>query len=180
MTSRRALFLDRDGVINLDHGYVHEQTHFNFVDGIFDLVKYANDLGYIVLVVTNQAGIGRGYYTEQDFKFLTKWMCDQFLANGGRVEKVYYCSEHPDDGLGAYKRDSYFRKPGPGMIVAAAHDYKLDLPSSVLIGDKVTDIEAGIAAGVGRNILYSPGGASTHATNCSLTVGTLCQAKVYL
>lgn len=181
MTNRRALFLDRDGVINLDHGYVHDRAGFNFVDGIFDLVKYANDVGYMVFVVTNQAGIGRGYYTEHDFKLLTNWMCDQFLAKGGRVEKVYYCPDHPEYGLGANKRESYSRKPGPGMILAAAQEYNLDLRSSVLIGDKDTDIEAGIGAGVGCNILYSPRHVSTNnVVKCNFVVETLCQAKQYL
>jgi D-glycero-D-manno-heptose 1,7-bisphosphate phosphatase len=180
MTNQRALFLDRDGVINLDCGYVHERARFNFVDGIFDLVKYANSLYYAVFVVTNQAGIGRGFYTEFDFEFLTNWMCDQFLAKGSRIEKVYYCPDHPEYGLDANKRESFFRKPGPGMILAAAQDYNLDLRSSVLIGDKVTDIEAGIAAGVGCNILYHPQRVWSGVVQSYFVVETLQQAQQYL
>lgn len=158
MKSRRALFLDRDGVINVDHGYVHRPDQFEFVDGIFDLVRNACRRGYHVFIVTNQAGIGRGYYTEQDFHALMEWVCGEFRANGGQIDKVYFCPYHPEHGIGTYKRETSFRKPGPGMILAAAEEFGLDLAASVLIGDKESDIEAGVAAGVGCNVLFCPDG----------------------
>src|SRR5438128_1203722 len=99
-----ALFLDRDGVINIDRGYVYKQEDFEFVDGIFDLCRYATDLDYVLIVVTNQAGIGRGLYSEQDFLDLTDWMCGVFRERGVPLGKVYYCPSHPDHGVGAYKQ----------------------------------------------------------------------------
>ena len=169
---RRALFLDRDGVINIDHGYVYRQDQFEFVNGIFDLCRKAVALDYLVFVVTNQAGIGRGYFTEKQFHELTAWMCQAFLVQGIKIERVYFCPFHPEHGVGDYKRESSFRKPGPGMLLEAARDYGLDLASSVLVGDKETDIAAGLAAGVGRNVLYCPSG-NGQTTSNALVMGNL-------
>jgi D-glycero-D-manno-heptose 1,7-bisphosphate phosphatase len=152
--TRRALFLDRDGVINVDHGYVCTQERFAFVEGIFDLCRRATDLEYLIIVVTNQAGIGRGYYSEQEFSALTEWMCGAFRDRGAPIAKVYYCPFHPEYGVGSYKVESPFRKPGPGMILQAAAEFDIDVRRSVLVGDKETDILAGVAAGVGCNLLY--------------------------
>lgn len=181
MKRRPALFLDRDGVINIDHGYVCRQEDFKFVDGIFELCRHARKLGYLILVVTNQAGIGRGYYTEQDFLKLTEWMCGIFGTEGIVIDKVYFCPSHPEHGVGKYKVDSPFRKPGPGMILQAAVEFDVDLARSVLVGDKETDIQAGVAAGVGCNLLYCPSGAefplnsTTHST-----IGYLADAVRFL
>jgi D-glycero-D-manno-heptose 1,7-bisphosphate phosphatase len=152
--TRRALFLDRDGVINVDRGYVCAQDQFEFVEGIFDLCRSATEQGYLVIVVSNQAGIGRGYYSEREFLALSEWMCRVFHERGAPVTKVYYCPFHPEHGVGSYKRESSSRKPGPGMILQAAADFDIDLRRSVLVGDKETDILAGVAAGVGCNLLY--------------------------
>ena len=152
---RRALFLDRDGVINIDHAYVHKKEDFEFVEGIFDLCQFAIQNDYIIFVVTNQAGIGRGYYTEQQFQTLTNWMCGEFSKLNINIKKVYFCPYHEKYGVGKYKKASSFRKPGPGMILQAAKEFNIDLEKSVLVGDKITDIQAGIAAGVGRNLLCS-------------------------
>ena len=151
---RSALFLDRDGVINIDHGYVSKKEHFEFIDGIFDICRVANRLNYLICVVTNQAGIGRGYYTEKEFLELTDWMCGVFIIEGCKVDQVYWCPTHPDHGIGKYRVDSCFRKPWPGMILRAAQEHGIDLSKSVLVGDKESDIQAGIAAGVGCNLLY--------------------------
>lgn len=150
-----ALFLDRDGVINVDYGYVHQQEHFQFLPGIFDLCRTAQSLGFLLFVITNQAGIARGLYTEMDFHALTRWMCYQLAAERVIVQGIYFCPTHPTAGIGKYRVESKFRKPGPGMIFQASSEYHLDLARSVLIGDKLSDIEAGLAAGVGRNILLN-------------------------
>lgn len=151
----RALFLDRDGVINVDHGYVHRPEQMSFVPGIFSLCRAAVQRGYRVIVVTNQAGIGRGYYSEADFAAVTSWMCGQFAAERAPVTAVYHCPYHPEHGVGAYRRESDWRKPGPGMLLAAARDHDLHLPDCVLVGDKESDVEAGLNAGVGRVIRYA-------------------------
>lgn len=148
-----ALFLDRDGVINEDTGYAHRLEDIVFLPGIFSLVATANARRMPVIVVTNQAGIARGYYSEESFHALMDWMKRQFLQNGARLDAVYHCPHHPQHGLGAYKTICSCRKPAPGMLLRAATEYRLDMPSSVLIGDKIHDVEAAIAAGVGTPLL---------------------------
>lgn len=153
-TRRRALFLDRDGVVNVDHGYVHKPEQFEFIEGIFELCNKAVELNYLIIIITNQAGIGRGYYTEQQFHDLTKWMCREFSIRNINIDHVYFCPYHAEYGVGKYKKESIFRKPGPGMILQAADEYDLDLGNSILVGDKETDMTAGTVAGVGCNLLY--------------------------
>jgi D-glycero-D-manno-heptose 1,7-bisphosphate phosphatase len=155
--SNPALFLDRDGVINIDQGYVHRPDQVTFCDGIFELVAAARALGMSVVVVTNQAGIGRGLYTEADFTALRDWMHARFAEAGAPVDRTYHCPCHPEHGVGEYRRESDWRKPNPGMLLQAAADLNLDLPASVLVGDNETDIQAGIAAGVRTTVLYRPG-----------------------
>ncbi len=135
-------------MINVDHAYVHRPEDFEFLPGIFDLVRSANDLGYAVVVVTNQAGIGRGLYSEADFHSLTAWMLDQFRQRASRIDAVYFSPYHPEHGVGEYKRDSKCRKPGPGMLLRAAEDLDLDLDRSIILGDKPSDLAAGVSAGV--------------------------------
>lgn len=154
---RRALFLDRDGVINVNHGYVHRREDFDFLPGIFDLVRTARARGLLPVVVTNQAGIARGYYDEPSFHALTVWMLQQFANAGAALERVYYCPYHPTAGQGAYRREHIDRKPGPGMLLRARDELGIDLPGSVLLGDKVSDILAGRAAGVELNLLLRAG-----------------------
>ena len=144
--------MDRDGVINVNHGYVHRIEEFQFIDGIFDLTRLALSKDYVICVVTNQAGIARGYYTESDFDQLTSWMCGQFKAEGVIIDKVYYSPYHPVYGLGQYKKDHISRKPNPGMLQQAMLELDIDVQASMLIGDNVTDIQAGFSAGVGKNL----------------------------
>ena len=150
-----AIFLDRDGVINHNYGYVYKQENFDFIEGVFDLTLRAQKLKYKLIIITNQSGIARGYYTEEHFHCLTAWMCDQFSAAGSTIDHVYYSPYHPTAGIGKYLKDDYSRKPNPGMILQAQKDFSIDLGSSILIGDKVSDMQAGIAAGVGINLLFS-------------------------
>ena len=107
------------------------------------------------MVVTNQAGIGRGFYSVQQFHQLTSWMCKEFINAGAPIDKVYFSPFHPTEGLGEYKKDDFSRKPNPGMILQAQQELGLDLGNSMLIGDKARDIQAGIAAGLGLNILFT-------------------------
>jgi D-glycero-D-manno-heptose 1,7-bisphosphate phosphatase len=157
---RKALFLDRDGVINVDHGYVHEPENCVFVDGIFELVRCANAAGFAVVVVTNQAGIGRGYFSEATFEAFTEWMREAFVSEGARIDRVYHCPHHPDAGVGSYLQACGCRKPQPGMLNQARRELDLNMTGSFIIGDKLSDLEAGARAGVGRGFLFAPGEAS--------------------
>jgi D-glycero-D-manno-heptose 1,7-bisphosphate phosphatase len=161
----RALFLDRDGVINQEVGYLHKADQILWVPGIFDLCRTAQDLGYALVVVTNQAGIGRGLYTQADFDKLTDWMLSEFAVRGTRLAAVYCCPYHPEHGLGDYKRDHEDRKPNPGMLFRAARDLSLDLRQSILVGDRCSDIAAANAAGLSHAFLM----AGTEAAACSGT-----------
>lgn len=148
-----ALFLDRDGVINVEKNYVHRIDDFEFIDGIFDLCRMAVERNMPIVVVTNQAGIGRGYYSEDQFETLTNWMRGRFAEEGVPVAAVYYCPYHPVHGVGPYRKESFDRKPNPGMLLRARDDLGLDLARSVLIGDKASDIFAAKEAGVGFTLL---------------------------
>jgi D-glycero-D-manno-heptose 1,7-bisphosphate phosphatase len=150
----KALFLDRDGVINVDYGYVHRIKDFKFIDGIFDLCRAAKKLDYLLIVVTNQAGIGRGLYTESDFFALTEWMKYCFENEGCPLTDVYFCPFHPEFGVGQYKKDSFDRKPNPGMLVKAIQKYRIDTDKSILIGDNESDLKAGLSANISKNILF--------------------------
>jgi D-glycero-D-manno-heptose 1,7-bisphosphate phosphatase len=152
---KRALFLDRDGVINEDRHYVHRIEDFHFIDGIFDLCRAATDAGLAIIVVTNQAGIGRGLFTEQQFHVLTDWMNARFAEQGITIDQAYHCPHHPLYGVGHYKRDCLCRKPNPGMILRARNDHGICLRNSILVGDKKWDIVAANAAGVGATVLIS-------------------------
>ena len=153
MNKSRALFLDRDGVVNVDSHYVHRPEDFEFMDGIFELCRIGQEQGYTPVIITNQAGIGRGYYSEVDFHALTTWMLARFSEEDVQIGGVYYCPFHPEHGLGQYRRESDCRKPNPGMILQAQQELGMDLASSILVGDKESDIEAAMRAGVGMNIL---------------------------
>lgn len=152
----RALFLDRDGVVNVDHGYVHTVERFDFVDGIFDLCRTAVAYGWVPVVVTNQAGIGRGYYSEAEFETLTRWMRARFEAEGAPIAAVYHCPYHPEHGVGRYRLDSFDRKPQPGMLLRAREELGLDLAASMMIGDTASDMLAARRAGVPVRCLLMP------------------------
>ncbi|MDR3499389.1 MAG: HAD family hydrolase [Parvibaculum sp.] len=157
---RRCLFLDRDGVINVDIDYLHRIEDCRFIDGIFETVAGFVARGFLPVIVTNQAGIGRGYYGEEDFARLMSWMRGEFARRGITIAAVYHCPDHPTEGIGSYRRENAWRKPGPGMFLQAAADLALDLARSWCIGDKPTDIEAGRAAGVGTLVRFDPAASS--------------------
>lgn len=152
---RRALFLDRDGVINVDHGYVHTPERTDFVPGIFELVAAAQEAGWLVIVATNQAGIGRGLYSESTFLEYTRWLHGQFSRRGTPLLATYYCPHHPTAGEGTFRVVCDCRKPAPGMLVSALVRYTIDPTASVLVGDKHADVEAGRAAGLGSSLLLA-------------------------
>lgn len=147
---RKALFLDRDGVINEEINYLYKIEDFVLVKGIINLCKDFLRNGYIIVVVTNQAGIARKKYSEKDFMILTHWMLELFEKHEIKISKVYHCPHHPD-----FTGECSCRKPNIGMVLQAKKDYDLDLKSSLLIGDKESDIEAGINAGISKTILLS-------------------------
>jgi D-glycero-D-manno-heptose 1,7-bisphosphate phosphatase len=165
MSAHPALFLDRDGVINVDYAYVHRKEDFHFVDGIFELCRAAKRLGYRIFVITNQAGIGRGYYNEQDFHTLSAWMQAEFEKEGAAIDAVYFSPFHPEHGIGEYRKHTDCRKPGPGMLQQAAREFEVDFARSVLVGDKLSDVQAGQAAGVGCNLLFDPQGKEAQAAD---------------
>jgi len=150
---QKALFLDRDGVINVEKNYLYKIEDFEFIDGIFEVCKYYEKLGYIIIVITNQSGIARDFYNEEDFLTLTKWMNERFSQEGTHISEVYFCPHLP-----AISGRCQCRKPNPGMILEAADKYNIDIKNSVLIGDKERDIEAGLNAGIEENYLFDLNG----------------------
>ena len=163
---RPALFLDRDGVINEETGYLHRFEDVCFVTGAADLVRTANALDMPVIVITNQAGIGRGLYTEAQFHLLMRSMRDALLQENARLDAVYFSPFHPEHGLGEYRRDTECRKPRPGMLLRAAAEHAIVLTRSVLVGDRCSDIQAGAAAGVPYRFLLR-GTEPGPCTSCS-------------
>ena len=145
MQPHKALFLDRDGVINIDYGYVSTQEQFHFSEGIFELVRLFEEAGYWIFVITNQSGIGRGYYTQEAFHQLSAWMCEVFQEHGITIQAVEYCPHHPD-------AHCHCRKPNTGMIEHLTARYPIDLAHSWLIGDKPSDIALANHAGIGGSI----------------------------
>jgi D-glycero-D-manno-heptose 1,7-bisphosphate phosphatase len=152
----RGLILDRDGVVNEDSGYLHRIEDCRFVDGIFELTAGFAARGFTIVIASNQSGIGRGLYTEADFERLMAWMRGEFARRGVTIAGVYFCPDHPTEGVGRYRRTNPWRKPGPGMLLQAARDLDLDLARSWTVGDQISDIEAGHAAGVGTLVRYDP------------------------
>lgn len=140
----KALFLDRDGTINIDYGYVYQADKFVFIEGIFDLCQKAQEKGYLIIVITNQSGIARGYYTENDFEIVTKHMISEFAKNGIKITDVFHCPF----------LDGEDRKPNPGMFLKAQKKYNINMSKSLSLGDKDRDFEAAQKAGVKNNFLF--------------------------
>ena len=147
----KALFLDRDGVINIEKNYVHKIKDFDFIEGIFEFCQKFQSKGYLIFIVTNQAGIARGLYTLDDYNILTSWMIKQFEKQKIIISNVYHCPHHPD-----FNGKCLCRKPNTKMIADAKNEFNLDLKNSILIGDKLSDIECGKNAGIGTNIFIRP------------------------
>ena len=154
---RPALFLDRDGVLNEDPGYVYRWEDFRWIPGARETVAAFNRAGWLVIVVTNQSGVGRGYYTEADVHQLHERMAQDLARVGGRIDAVYHAPHHPDATLEIYRHpDPPDRKPNPGMILRALAEWPIDREASLLIGDKPSDLEAALRAGI-KGVLFEGG-----------------------
>jgi D-glycero-D-manno-heptose 1,7-bisphosphate phosphatase len=153
---RRGLILDRDGVVNHDIGFLHRPEDCRFVDGIFDMTRSFSAAHFAIVIATNQSGIARGLFSEAEYRRLMDWMRGEFACRGVTLDGIYHCPYHPTEGLGAYRRDSEWRKPRPGMLIQAAADLGLDLGRSWCVGDSMRDIDAGRAAGVGTLVRLDP------------------------
>lgn len=155
---RPAAFIDRDGVINAELDYVHRIADFHVLPGVFDGLRRLAAHGFELVVVTNQAGIAKGLYTEADFQQLTRHMLALFADAGIRVAAVLHCPHHPRGVVRDYAIDCDCRKPAPGMILRSAAALGIDLAASLMFGDKASDIDAGRAAGVGRSLRLAKNG----------------------
>lgn len=154
--TRRAIFLDRDGVLNEDTGYVHSPDQFRWIDGAQDAVRWLNDNGYYVFVVTNQAGVARGLYEEGAVRSLHTWMQGELQCHGAHIDAFEYCPFHPEGVVERYRQHSDSRKPGPGMLTTLMSNWPVDKEASILFGDRQTDIQAAAAAGI-RGQLFRGG-----------------------
>ena len=146
--SKKALFLDRDGVINIDYGYVYKIDDFDFIDGIFDILRYFQKRGYYIFIITNQSGIDRGYYRVEDYNILTQWMLKEFKKEKITITKVLFCPYLTGE-------NSKCRKPNIGMINTILDEYDIDLSNSIMVGDKPSDIDMAINAGIKESIYIS-------------------------
>ena len=145
---RAAVFLDRDGVLNHDKGFINRPEEFQWISGAKDAVKYLNDLEYLVIVVTNQSGVARGYFSEEDVQHLHRWIGRELRAHDAHIDAFYYCPHHPEAKNAAYRMECPCRKPAPGMIQQAMREWPVEPSKSFLIGDQERDIQAAEAAGV--------------------------------
>ncbi len=157
---KKAIFLDRDGTLNIDHGYVHKIDDFEFIEGVIPTLRKLQQMGYLLVVVTNQSGIARGYFSEEDFLQLTEWMDWSLAEQDVDLAGIYYCPHHPE-GKGEYQKQCDCRKPKGGMLKDAIKALKIDPQQSVMVGDKVEDLLAAQEAKVKTKILVRTGKAVT-------------------
>ena len=150
----RAVFLDRDGTIVEDVGYLHELDKVKFLPGASKAIKLINESGFKVIIITNQAGVARGYFTEEAVKEINKYIQETLAREEAFIDMIYFCPHHVEGIIEEYRKDCYCRKPNPGMIEKATREFSLDLKNSFVIGDKISDIEAGHRAGC-RTILLT-------------------------
>ena len=155
--AKPAVFLDRDGVINKDNGYVSEIDDFEFIEGVIEACLTLKEKGYLIVVITNQSGIARGLFSEEQFHTLTEWMDWSMADRGVDLDGIYYCPHYYEEGQGEFEIDCDCRKPKAGMLVNAIEDLNIDVEASLLVGDKISDLQSGIAAGVKNNYLVRTG-----------------------
>ncbi|EKY3199174.1 D-glycero-beta-D-manno-heptose 1,7-bisphosphate 7-phosphatase [Cronobacter turicensis] len=152
-----AIFLDRDGTINIDHGYVSEIDRFEFIDGVIDAMRELKAMGFALVLVTNQSGIARGKFTEAQFEQLTEWMDWSLADRDVDFDGIYYCPHHPEAAVEEFRQNCDCRKPQPGMLLSARDFLHIDMGASYMVGDKLEDMQAGAAAGVGTKVLVRTG-----------------------
>lgn len=153
---KKAIFLDRDGTLNIDYGYVHQIDDFQFIEGSIEALQQLKAMGYLLVLVTNQSGIARGYFSEDQFLQLTEWFDWSLADRGVDFDGIYYCPHHPE-GKGEYRQDCDCRKPKSGMLLQAMKELKIDPEHSFMVGDKMEDLQAGLGANVRYKILVKTG-----------------------
>tara|TARA_B100000035_G_scaffold213044_1_gene182546 strand:- start:42 stop:587 length:546 start_codon:yes stop_codon:yes gene_type:complete len=153
----KVAFLDRDGVINIDYGHVYKKDNFVFIEGVVDAMKLLDANQYKIIIVTNQAGIAKGLYSEKDYNNLTAWYLKFLKEKGIEVLDTFFCPYHVDSKIKKYKKDSFNRKPNPGMFLEAMEKYAIDKVNSFTVGDKLSDIEASKKSGIKNNYLVDGG-----------------------
>jgi len=165
----KTIFLDRDGVINKEKNYLHKVEDFEFIDGIFKSCKYLKSLGYEIIIVTNQSGISRGYYSENDFQNITDWMINQFNKNGIEILNIFYCPHSPNS-------DCNCRKPKPGMLIEAKNMHSINMKKSWMVGDSERDIEAANLAGIDNTVMVRSGHKiNEHTSNAKFILDSISQ-----
>ena len=164
---RKAAFLDRDGTINVDTGYCYKVEDFNFLPNVVTGLKKIQELGYHLILASNQSGIGRGYYTERDMHDLHSYMKSELRKRGVDILNIYFCPHHPEARIEEFRKVCDCRKPECGMLLRGAHDFSLDISSCYMIGDKASDITAGKSAGA-RTIFVGKGGSDADYTAIDL------------
>ncbi len=152
-----AVFLDRDGTINVDTGYLHEIDDFQFIENAIEAMQAIKQMGYALIIVTNQSGIARGMFTEDQFMHLTEWMDWSLADRGVDLDGIYYCPHHPEGTVEEFRQECNCRKPAPGMLLDAQKFLKIDMSNSYMVGDKLDDMLAGRAAEVGTTVLVRTG-----------------------
>lgn len=156
MPKNKAIFFDRDGTLNVDVDYLHDPADFVWTEGAIDAVRWANTHGYLAIVVTNQSGVARGYFPENDVTRLHDWMNAELQKCGAHIDAFYYCPHHPAAKIPAYRQDCDCRKPAPGLLLRALREHDIDPAASLMIGDALRDISCAQQAGV-RGVLYTGG-----------------------
>lgn len=152
----KAVFFDRDGTLNVDTAYLHRPEDFQWIEGAKEAIKYVNDLGYLAIVATNQSGVARGYYPEEDIKAVYDWMNEDLAKIGAHLDALYYCPHHPEAKVPAYRQICTCRKPNTGMVDKACDEYHIDRSKSFFVGDSDRDLECGQKAGL-TGIRYKQG-----------------------
>ncbi|MFB5173507.1 D-glycero-beta-D-manno-heptose 1,7-bisphosphate 7-phosphatase [Erwinia amylovora] len=152
-----AIFLDRDGTINVDHGYVFEIDNFEFIDGVIDAMRELKQMGFALVLVTNQSGIARGMFSEEQFMQLTEWMDWSLADRDVDLDGIYFCPHHPEAVVEALRQSCDCRKPQPGMLLTAQQELHIDMSASYMVGDKIEDMQAALAAGIGKKVLVGSG-----------------------